>query len=57
VTQPPMPQPGRVIMRFEWFTIREFDGHNLWIEVDGGEGMSFPKMELMGFLAKVWKRF
>jgi hypothetical protein len=47
----------KVIMRFEWFTIREFDGHHLWLEIDGGEGMQFRKDELMGFLSKIWKRF
>jgi hypothetical protein len=43
------------IMRFEWWTLRPFDGHNLWLEMDGGEGMQFPKALLMGFLSKLWK--
>ena len=53
----PMPQKGDVIMRFEWFTIYKRDGHSLWLEQDDGEGMTFPKAELMGFLSKVWSRF
>lgn len=52
----PMPTPGKVIMKFEWFTIREFDGHHLWLEMDGGEGLAFSKAELMGFLAQIWRR-
>lgn len=42
------------ILEFEWFTIRPFDGHRLWIEIDGGEGKTFSKAELMGALAKIW---
>lgn len=44
-------------MRFERFTIRPFDGHHLWLEMDGGEGMTFTKAEFMGFLAKIWERY
>lgn len=54
-----MPEPDRtnIIMRFEWFTIYPLDGHRLWLEMDGGEGMEFSKQELMGFLSKIWSRF
>ncbi len=55
-TLKPFPMPGKTLMRFEWFTIKEFNGHELWLEVDEGEGMSFPKAEMMGFLAKIWER-
>lgn len=41
------------ILEFEWFIIRPFDGHRLWIEV-GGEGKTFTKAELMGALCKIW---
>ncbi len=53
----PMPKPGKIIARIEWFTLRLFDGHHFWLEMDGGEGMAVSKQEVMGFLAKVWKRF
>lgn len=54
---PKLPTPGKVIMQFEWWTIREFDGHHLWLEMNGGEGMAIRKEILMGFLSKLWKRF
>lgn len=53
----PHPHNHEPIMKFEYFTIYPFDGHLLWLEMDGGEGMTFPKAELMGFLSKIWKRY
>jgi hypothetical protein len=53
----PIPQPGKLIMQFEWFYIYEYDGHRLWLAMKDGEGMAFPKSKLMGFLAGIWKEF
>ena len=44
-------------MRFEWFTVYEYDGWNLWLEMDGGEGMTFQRAELLGLLSNIWKRY
>lgn len=52
-----MPTPGRIIARIEWFTLRLYDGHHFWLEMDGGEGMAVRKAEIMGMLANIWKRF
>ena len=53
----PIPMPGKLLFKFEWFSVYEFDGHHLWLEMDGGEGMAFTKQEMMGFFNKIWERF
>ena len=50
----PMPKPGKVILRFKWFTIREWDAFYGWMEIDGGEGKAIPKTYLMRALARLW---
>lgn len=44
------------IMEWEWWTLRPFDGWNLWLEMDGGEGCTITKAEFMALLSGLWKR-
>lgn len=48
---------GRVILKLKCFTIKEYDEDSLWLEKDGGEGMTFGKSELMVFLGDIWDGF
>lgn len=53
----PIPHPSKLIAKIEWFSLYEYDGWHFWLEMDGGEGMTVPKVEIMGLLAKIWSRF
>lgn len=57
LAQKPMPKRGERIAKIEWFSLYLWDGHHFWLEMDGGEGMTVAKAEIMGLLANIWKRF
>lgn len=46
---------GPVIMEFEGFIIRKFDGWHLWFEHPSGEGTTTRKTEFIGALMKLFE--
>ena len=47
---------GPVILEFEGFIIRPFDGWHLWMENPAGEGTQIRKAELLATLAKLFDK-
>jgi len=48
-SQPPL-------FEFEGFIVRPFDGWQLWMENESGEGTTISKVEFLGLLVKLFKR-